>query len=989
MKLAAFTLLSLHSLSLFTASAVGAETDVDGIRFFESKIRPVLVEHCYQCHSARAAKSKELKGKLLLDTKAGVLAGGESGDAIVPGQSGKSLLISALKHESFQMPPKSKLPDDIIRDFVKWIDMGAPDPRTQSSSNVASVGIDVEAGKQFWSFQPLKKITPPQLAKNEGGGDVSPTGNDVDRFIFARLQEAGIPGNPTASRTTLIRRLYFDLWGLPPTRADVESFVADASPHAYEQLVEKLLAGQHYGERWARHWLDLARFAESNGYAFDKDRPAAYHYRDFVIKALNEDLPYDEFVRLQIAGDLLKPQDYMAQAATGFLAAGPFTSQQTQKERERSRYEQLDDIIATLGTSMLGLTLGCARCHDHKFDPVGTRDYYRLTSSFAETGFQDYSWDPDPTGTQQALAAFEAAHKPFTDARTAYEQEQLPQRLSDWEASQTDAPPAEKLGHWSHLGPFAADDYKQAFDEKFPPEKNVDLDKHVGKLQWTERAEWQDGAVHNTLTGANAANYLFREIEAPAKMPIEVSLGCDDGIKVFLNKKQVLAKPTMGGASPDQHIVTLNLNAGRNELLLKIVNGGGPSGFYFSSKGAQTPKPILDILAIPASERNDAQEKQVLKWFGPRDAGWAKLDQAEKEHLAKKPQPKLTPIFAARRNGATYNFGADTRKVYFLARGNSNAKNGLATPAFLRILTNSPHKEGQWLLEDPAMESSAKRHPRIALAHWLTDVEHGAGALLARVIVNRLWQRHFGVGLVRTPSDFGSQGASPTHPELLDYLASQLVEGGWKLKPIHRLILLSGVYRQSSQAPAPHAGMTKDPETRLWWRRPAQRMEAEIIRDNLLTVAGLLDKRMFGPGSLDQTTPRRSVYLKVKRSQLIPILQLFDAPDSIQSIGDRGVTTVPPQALAMMNSTWVRQLAEKTASRLREEGATTPAQFVEAAFWATLSRGPSEAELQQMTAFIQSQANSYGDDDKTRSMETAIADYCQLMLCLNEFVYVD
>lgn len=954
-----------------------ADAGGDGIRFFETKIRPILVERCYECHSAQAAASKKLQGGLQLDTREGIRLGGESGAALVPGKPDESLLISALRHESFEMPPKSKLPDTIIEDFVKWVEMGAPDPREGAAAEVQTGGIDVAEGKQFWSFQPLRKTSPPDVANRQWAR----TG--IDRFLLAKLEEAGIPPNGAADRVTLVRRLYFDVWGLPPAREDVEAFARDESADAYEKLVDKLLAAQHYGERWARHWLDLARFAESNGYAFDKDRPAAYHYRDFVIKALNEDMPYDRFVRLQIAGDLLAPEDYLAQAATGFLAAGPFTSQQTQKERERSRYEQLDDIVGTLGTSMLGLTIGCARCHDHKFDPIGHYDYYRLVANFAETGFQDYDWDPDPDGTKKALAAFQREHQPFVDARMAYERDTLPERFATWEASKRSAPAAERLGDWYHIGPFAADDFNKAFTQKYAPENRVDVTEPVGELKWAEKPEWKDGVIHNTLTGDNSANYLFRTIEAPEKMPIEVSFGCDDGIKVFLNGKEILAKPTMGGVAADQHIVTLNLNAGRNELLVKIVNGGGPSGFYFSSRGAQTPKPILDLLALAPDQRDEAQKQALLKWFAPRDDGWAELDRAEKAHLAKKPQPRLTKIFAARRNGATYEFGPDTRKVYFLARGNANSKTGLATPAFLRVLTSSEAGEGAWLREEQAGTGGV--HPRIALADWITDVERGAGHLLARVIVNRLWQHHFGAGIVATPSDFGQQGARPTHPELLDYLARTLIEGGWKLKPIHKQILMSSAYRQSGATG--DAALQRDPDNQLWWRRPPLRMEAEIIRDNLLAVSGSLDPRMFGPGSLNEADDRRSVYLTVKRGSLIPILQLFDAPDAIQSIGERGVTTVPPQALALMNSPLIRQMADKLAARVRNEGASTPAEIVDATFWIALSRPPLDAERERMAGFIQAQADSYGSG--AEAMNLAVADYCQLLLCLNEFVYVD
>lgn len=954
-----------------------ADLDPEGVKFFESKIRPVLVENCYECHSAKAAETQKLKGQLQVDTRAGLLTGGESGASIVAGKPQESLLISALKHESYQMPPKSKLPDDVIANFVKWVEMGAPDPRDGEAFEVAAKDVDVALGKEFWSFQPLQVTNPPAVTNQDW------VRNDIDRFILAKLEAAGISVNEALDRTKLIRRIYFDLWGLPPELADVAAFVADDSADAYETLIDKLLAGEHYGERWARHWLDLARFAESNGYAFDKDRDAAFHYRDFVIKALNQDMPYDEFVRLQLAGDLIDPLDFMAQSATGFLAAGPFTSQQTQKERERSRYEQLDDIAGTMGTAMLGLTIGCARCHDHKFDPIGSHDYYRLIANFAEIGFQDYNWDPDPEGSRKALAAFNAEHQPFVDTRAAYEKEELPGVLAAWEASQKDAPPAEKLSHWHHIGPFTGGDYQQTFDKKFAPENAVDLNKPVDELVWTEKPGWVDATIHNTLTGDNSANYLFRTIDTPEKMAIDVSFGCDDGIKVFLNKKEVLSKATMGGVTADQHLLTLNLNAGSNELLVKIVNGAGPSGFYFSSKGAETPKAILDILTLAADQRDDKQKLELLKWFAPRDPVWAELDQAEKDHLAKKPVPDYVPVFAAQRNGATYNFGADTRKVYFLARGNSNSKTGLATPAYLRVLMNSKNNENAWLIAD--VDGGTQQHPRIALAKWITDENQGAGHLLARVIVNRLWQHHFGVGIVATPSDFGQQGMRPTHPELLDYLAGQLIASGWQLKPIHRLIMTSSTYRQSGQVN--EAGLRLDPENHLWWRCPPQRMEAEIIRDNLLAVAGTLDKTMYGPGTLDEANTRRSVYLKVKRGSLIPLLQLFDAPDAIQSIGERGVTTVPPQALALMNSPLIRQLAKKLAVRAKSEGKTTPEELVDFTYWLALSRAPSEIERERMTSFITTQAISYGNGES--GVQTAIVDYCQLLLCMNEFVYVD
>lgn len=951
-----------------------------GIQFFETKIRPVLVNQCYECHSVEAKKNEKLEGALLLDTRVAMLTGGDTGPSIVPGDVKNSLLIAAIRHESFEMPPKNKLSDQVIADFEKWIQMGAPDPRDGKVPQIQKEKIDIEKGREFWSFKPLNQ-SPPPAPRNTTWAKTP-----VDQFILAKQEAQGITPNQLASRQTLIRRVYFDLWGLPPEPKDVEEFVNDPSPDAYEKLIDRLLAGQHYGERWARHWLDVSRFAESNGYAFDRDRPAAYHFRDFVIKALNADMPYDQFIRLQIAGDQLGPTDYLSQAATGFLAAGPFTSQQTQKERERSRYEQLDDVIHTIGTATLGLTLGCARCHDHKFDPVSSHDYYRMIAAFAETGFQDYQHDRNPEKYNKEKAAFDLTHKPFVDARLKYEKEALPAKLAEWLKKRPTESIQPQLSDWHAVGPFQSANFDQAFNQKHAPEKKVDLKQTYskGKLKWTPQPTWADGKVHNTLTGNNSANYLYRTIEVPVATPLEISLGRDDAIKVWLNGKSVLSKKVTGGAAADQDLVKLALQAGKNELLIKIVNASGPSGFYFKAKDTTPPKNIQTILALADEKRNDKQQQELLKWYAPYDAGWIELNDAEQDNLKLHPKRDLMPVFAARKGGATYNFGADTRKVYYLVRGNSNRKNGLATPGFLQVLMTSDTQEKEWLLEKTE-KTAGPRHPRIAFADWLTDTNQGAGHLLARVMVNRLWHHHFGRGIVETPSDFGTQGFRPTHPELLDYLAVQLIKGNWNLKPIHKLMMLSAVYQQSGQSN--ESGVKHDPENHLWWRRPAIRMDAEIIRDTLLSVSGALDQKMFGPGTLNQEEKRRSIYLTVKRDKLIPILQLFDAPDAIQSVGKRNVTTVPPQALAMMNSPFIRRLSEQFAKRVRPDTKISLEQTVNDVYAIALSRQPDQTEQQQMLQFIHYQAESYGENPK--ASELAVADFCQLIFCMNEFVFVD
>ena len=987
---ATLTVLLIASTSL--AADKPAE-DRKGLDFFESKIRPVLVRYCYKCHSAKAASTKMLKGGLQVDTRAGILKGGETGPAVVPGQPKKSLLVAALKHDGLEMPPKAKLPASIVADFEKWIQLGAPDPR--DGKTVATSVIDIKAGKTHWSFQPLADVKPPQVPN----GDTVRT--DIDRFVHVLQTAKGITPNRRATPATLLRRLYFDLIGLPPTADDQQRFLAEAEKDfeaAWSGEVDRLLASTHYGERWGRHWLDLVRFAESNGYAFDKDRASAFQYRDFVIRALNQDMPYDQFVRLQIAGDLLAKTGAKtnpaargaldAVAATGFLVAGPFTTQQTQKERERSRYEQLDDIVGTLGTSLLGLTIGCARCHSHKYDPLPQSDYYRFVSCFKEVGFGDTSLNLVPEAFQAAQAKYAATLKPLTDAVTAWEKDRLPSRLTDWLTRRPSEPPVPTLGHWHQIGPFPAADFNKAFDTAAGPEtaagKRVNLGRVFGKksLAWQVQPTWTDAKIHNTLTGANAANYLVRIIESPSALPVEMAFGADDAIKVFLNGTEILNKKTMGGVKADQHKVKVTLTAGRNELLIKVVNVGGPSGFFFRLSGGQVPPDVLAAWKLPDAKWTPKQKKALRNWYRTTDEQWIPLNDAVAAHQKTQPKPQLTPVYSAKVKGTSYQFGGDTFKVYFLARGNADNKQGEAPAGFLQVLINGKQNGQHWLA---GADKKQPVKPRIAAAGWLTDIDNGAGHLLARVMVNRIWQYHFGRGLVSTPSDFGTRGERPTHPAMLDWLAGELIRGGWKLKPIHRLVLASHTWMQGN-APSEHAEKI-DPDNRLLWRRGAKRLEAELIRDALLDISGRLDRKMFGSGSLDQKSNRRSIYLTVKRGRLIPILQLFDAPDAMQGVGKRNESTVAPQALAMLNSPFIRELSGGFAKRIRPDNKTSLGQAVDLAYRLALARSPDSSEKEAMLAFIKTQADSR--KGQANAEELAVRDFCQLLFCSNEFVYVD
>lgn len=607
-----------------------------------------------------------------------------------------------------------------------------------------------------------------------------------------------------------------------------------------------------------------------------------------------------------------------------------------------------------------------------------------MISSFAEVGFQDYGFDRNPEIYRKAKSDYDKQHQPFVAARTTHEKEKLPALLTNWITNRATDPVLPKMSPWHWIGPFTATDFKKAYDQNFGPEKRVDLKKGIGKLKWQAKPEWKDGVIHNTLTGNNAANYLYRTIEVDAPGALNISLGRDDAIRVYLNGKHIYSKNAMGGASADQDKITLKLNRGKNTLVLKIVNASGPSGFYFKAGASGPPENIRKILDLAADKRQPKQQQELLNWYRQLDATWHTLNNAVAEHEKKAPKQKLTKIYSARKGGTTYNFGGDTRKVYHLVRGNSNNKIKLATPGFLQVLMPAEQAEKRWTTETSA-DKSVTRPARIALAEWITDPQHGAGHLLARVVVNRIWQHHFGQGIVATPSDFGFQGMRPSHPELLDYLATKLIENNWSQKTIHRLILGSNAYQQSG---ASHAANQKaDPENRYVWRQPSQRLEAESIRDALLAVSGKLDSRMFGKGTLNATDNRRSVYLTVKRGSLVQFLQIFDAPDAMQSIGRRNATTVPPQALAMMNSSFARALADAFAKQLRPDNKISTADVVKRGYWQTMSRSPTEAEQQRMATFIETQAKSYGGNES--GMQRAVADYCHLLICMNEFIYVD
>jgi cytochrome c553 len=805
-----------------------------GLVLFKDRVRAVLLESCFKCHGGESVES----GFDMTDRDK-LLKGGDNGAVVLPHKSAESLLCKLVAHQKKPFMPHEadKLPDSAINDIAAWIDLGAPYDRPlkggMSTDDWTQKTISPEARK-FWSFRPLSLVEPPEV-KN---ADWCRT--PIDRFMLAKMETAGVTPNPPASKWQLIRRLYFDLIGLPPKPDEIDAFENNASPDAYEKVVDRLLASPHFGERWARRWLDLARFAESHGFEHDSDRPTAYHYRDFVIRAINVDLSYDTFVKWQLAGDEYEPENPLAMAATGFLAAGVHSTQITKNEAERHRYDEMDDMLATTGTAMLGLTFGCARCHDHKYDPIPQRDYYRMLSAFTTTVRSEPEIDLDHAGNKRLKERFDKEHAPFVAALERFEREQWPIHLAALKALR---------------------------------------------------------------------------------------------------------------------LASLNLR-----LLLPAA----PSPTDASPKAAAT-----------------------LAWYRKLDSDWQRLNRAAEEHLKKAPKLNTTKMLVATEGLPPirlYSQGDDFfKECYFLRRGDVNQKAALAKLGVLQVLDTTPDHEKHWQTAPPPGARTSYR--RRALAEWITDRHYGAAALLARVEVNRIWQFHFGRGIVATPSDFGARGEPPTHPELLDWLAGELIAGDWRLKPIHKQIVMSAAYMQSAAANDPNAKV--DPENRTFWRHPTQRLEAETIRDSLLAVSGLLDPMMFGPGTLDPASRRRSIYFTVKRSKLIPMLTIFDAPDALGGVGQRPTTTVAPQALYLMNNPQVRQYAKAFAARVAPSLETKLDTAVHSAYVTAVGREPTGEESADSLAFIELQTKSYQEAGKAEARQLALADFCQTLICLNEFIYVE
>ncbi len=1005
-----------------------AEKMKEGLELFKGQVRQILVKSCVECHGGA-----EVESGLDLATRKALLRGGSKGPAVVAGKSRDSNMWRFIAHkEDPKMPDGAdKLPEDQIAAVAKWIDLGAPfdaplvpNPRDPDRWTATVIKDDA---RNFWSFQPLVRRNPPAV-KNAAW-----VRSPMDAFVLAKLEEKGLTPNGPAEKRLLIRRAYFDLIGLPPTPAEVEAFGKDNDPEAYPKLLDRLLENPHYGERWGRHWLDAARFAESHGFEQDYDRPYAFHFRDFVIKALNQDMPYNQFVRWQIAGDEIEPENPLAMMATGFLGAGVFPTQITANEVERSRYDAIDDMAATTSNAMLGFSIGCARCHDHKFDPIPQADYYRFVSTFTTTVRSNLDINMDPAPYLAAKVTWDKEHAPLTEAISKFEKEQLPGRLAEWE--KTSAAEYRTKNKWVILdvaemkSAGGATLTKQPDGSVLATEKNPDFDTYTFTAKTSLRGITGirlEALSHPSLVKGGPGRAENGNIDLTNLIvKVKPNSGGEEMVVKLQNPQATFEQPNLfikfaidedkksGWAVDPQfgkdHAAVfetaeeLGMDGGVTLTFTLEFNGNNKHNIGRPRLSVTTvqkpltldaggiPANVAAVLDTPADKRTPEQTSALLKWYGTLDPEWQKLNQPVLDHLAKAPKPNMTQVMVCS-EGVTpirhHTQGGDfLNETHFLKRGDCDQKMGVATQSFPQILMTAPEKEKKWIVSPPPGAKTSFR--RLSMANWITDTEQGGGQLLARVIVNRLWQHHFGRGIVGTPNDFGVQGERPTHPELLDYLATELIQGGWKLKAMHKQLMLTSTYMQSSQFD--EADSKIDPENTWLWRHTPRRMEAEIVRDNLLAVSGTLDATMFGAGSLEETHKRRSIYFMIKRSKLIPMMQLFDQPEPLVSVGGRPSTTIAPQALMFMNNPQVRLYAHNFAKKLLPAYEKSAADAVKQGYLTATSRQPDEGELADAIAFLAAQQKSYESlpDKQAQAKELALADFCQVLFGLNEFVYVE
>ncbi len=882
--------LAVAAMLLGGAGSAAAEATGDraGVEFFEAKIRPVLADKCYRCHSAESEKNK---AHLFLDSREGMLTGGDSGPAMVVGQPDKSRLIEALRYrnEDMQMPPKEQLPEAVVQDFATWVKMGAPDPRPPKAAAKTDARAGIAAAtKTHWAFQPLAPVSVPTVTH------AAQARSPIDALVWAKLEPVGLQLAPPAERRTLLRRATLDLTGLPPAEAEVEAFLADHAADAFAKVIDRLLSSPRYGERWGRYWLDVARYADTKGYVFEEDRhyPFAYTYRDWVVGAINDDLPYDRFLVEQIAADQLPlGDDKRALAALGFLTLGRRFLNQTP--------DIIDDRIDVVCRGTMALTVGCARCHDHKFDAIPTKDYYSLYGVF------DSSHEPKDLPL--------LGHQEASEDSRAFERE-----LAKTQA-ETDAFIAKRRTEiLAHLREPAviADYLLAAHDAAAANGKDFDSLVQKRNLRHELVRRWQ--AALKTAGEADAVLAPWVAYAHLAEGEFAAKAGAVAAKLTGMALNPLIAK-AFAGAAPD----SLKAVATRYGAALAAADGEQPK--------ADAPTEVLRQLLRGA----DAPPAVALK-----DAERVLFDGDDHKKLRdlRKKSDELT---------ATHP-GSPPRAMAL-----EDLPNPHNTHVFVRGSPSNPGDEvpRQFLavIAGPERKPFSKGSGRLELAQAIASPSN---PLTARVFVNRVWAHHFGSGLVRTPSDFGLRSDPPLNRELIDWLARRFIDDGWSLKKLHRVIMLSAVYQQGSDNPSADAKI--DPDNARLWHFNRQRLDFEGMRDSLLVVSGDLDLRMGGR-AVDLTTPpyttRRTLYGLIDRQNLANVFRTFDFASPDAHSPQRYQTSVPQQSLFLMNSPFVVEQARRLA-KLSEDAGADPTARIQRLYRQVYARAASAEEARLGTAYL-------------------------------------
>jgi hypothetical protein len=905
-----------------------AADDQAGRDFFEKNVRPLLAKHCYECHSEKAKKQK---GGLRLDLRSGWQTGGESGPAIVPGKPEESLLVASVRYESFEMPPKGKLSPAEVRIFEKWVTMGAPDPRDGAIVNPVST-IDFEEARKFWAFRPPTRHEPPEIRDAQWPRD------SIDRFLLAKIEAVSLAPSADAAPGDWLRRVTFDLTGLPPTIDEATGFLAEfeSTPDdARRRVVDRLLATPQFGEHWGRHWLDLARYADSNGGDINLTYFNAWRYRDYVVSSLNSDKPFDQFAREQIAGDLI-PTDSLSQkvdqlVATGFLIIGP--KMLSERNKEKLFMDVADEQIDTIGRVFLGMTIGCARCHDHKFDPIPVTDYYAMAGMFRSTetiygirmgnvNVSGWVEQPLPVPPEQAQAI--ADHDRMT-AEVKAEVAALKKKLAGFNVTATPRP--------SDLPGIVVDDAQATLEGAW--KKSTFTKRYVGA-----------GYIHDEKTGLGEKSVTFiPEIAIAGEYEVRISFPGSNG------RASNVSVTVMSADGAKDFIVDQTKPAPINGLFKSLGTfkfEAGRSGFVRISNTNADGYVIADaaqFLPVGVKEAPKFNEKALA--LAAKLAEQLKVVEARQKELKKSAPEK--PMAMSARDRKTV---ADSE---IRIRGIADHRGAVIPRGFLTVAS---------ILDSPQI--SKTQSGRAELAHWISDP---ANPLIARVFVNRVWMHLMGQGIVRSVDNFGKLGDRPSHPELLDTLSVDFMRDGWSIKRLIRRVVLSRAYGLSSKSS--DESSAKDPENQLWSRQNRRRLTAESIRDSMLAMSGRLDRATGGSsveGMGEQAVAnnpadqqaraaggplRRSLYLPIIRNDLPPFLTIFDFADPDVVTGKRSVTNVPAQALLMLNSPFVRECAAALGAKVTSiNELTTDAARVEWVYRTMLNRRASPSETSRAVRFL-------------------------------------